>query len=153
MTASIAQLVLFTLGLAMFAFGLFVGVHPEGDQTVGALLMFAGIAQAVYGLSTGNEQSRIKLNKLKTPFPFQRQSDRGFGIYSSRFPRAPADFPQERQINQGFFGQSSGDDRIENPVPVQKGKVLCGLFTIYKFARSRPVADEYALGDYGSTLG
>ena len=39
------------------------------------------------------------------------------------------------------------------PVPVQKGKVLCGLFTIYKFARSRPVADEYALGDYGSTLG
>ena len=52
---TIAQLICFTLGLAMIGFGLFVGVHPEGDLTVGALLMFAGIAQAVYGLSVDND--------------------------------------------------------------------------------------------------
>ena len=51
---SIMQLILFTLGLALIGFGLFVGVHPQGDQTVGALLMFGGIAQAVYGLSVGD---------------------------------------------------------------------------------------------------
>ena len=52
---SIMQLILFTLGLALIGFGLFVGVHPQGDITVGALLMFGGIAQAVYGLSVGND--------------------------------------------------------------------------------------------------
>jgi hypothetical protein len=51
---SIMQLILFTLGLALIGFGLFVGVHPQGDLTVGALLMFGGIAQAVYGLSVGD---------------------------------------------------------------------------------------------------
>ena len=35
---SIMQLVLFTLGLLLFGFGLFVGVYPEGDQTVGLFL-------------------------------------------------------------------------------------------------------------------
>jgi len=52
---SIMQLLLFTLGLALIGFGLFVGVHPQGDQTVGVLLMFAGIVQAVYGLGAGDE--------------------------------------------------------------------------------------------------
>ena len=52
---SIMQLILFTLGLALIGFGLFVGVHPQGDQTVGVLLMFAGIVQAVYGLGAGDE--------------------------------------------------------------------------------------------------
>ena len=52
---SVMQLVLFTLGLLLFCFGLFVGVYPEGDQTVGLLLMFAGIAQIVYSISVGND--------------------------------------------------------------------------------------------------
>ena len=52
---SIMHLILFTLGLILIGFGLFVGTHPEGDLTVGLLLMFAGIAQAVYGLSVGND--------------------------------------------------------------------------------------------------
>ena len=52
---SIMHLILFTLGLALIGFGLFVGVHPEGDLTVGALLMFAGIAQAVYSISVDND--------------------------------------------------------------------------------------------------
>ena len=51
----IAQLICFTLGLLLFGFGLFVGIYPQGDQTVGLLLMFAGLVQAVYGLSVGNE--------------------------------------------------------------------------------------------------
>ena len=52
---SIMQLILFTLGLAMFGFGLFVGLYPQGDQTVGLLLMFAGIAQTVYSLGVNND--------------------------------------------------------------------------------------------------
>ena len=56
---SIMQLVLFTLGLLLFGFGLFVGLYPQGDQTVGILLMFAGLVQAVYGLSVGNEWFKI----------------------------------------------------------------------------------------------
>ena len=52
---SIMQLILFTLGLALIGFGLFVGLYPQGDLTVGALLMFGGIAQAVYGLSVDND--------------------------------------------------------------------------------------------------
>ena len=52
---SIMQLILFTLGLALIGFGLFVGTHPEGDLTVGALLMFAGIAQAVYSISVDDD--------------------------------------------------------------------------------------------------
>ena len=51
----IMQLVLFTLGLLLFGFGLFVGLYPQGDQTVGLLLMFAGIVQAVYGLGVNHE--------------------------------------------------------------------------------------------------
>ena len=52
---SIMQLVLFTLGLLLFGFGLFVGVYPEGDQTVGLLLMFGGLAQTIYSLGVNNE--------------------------------------------------------------------------------------------------
>ena len=44
----IAQLICFTLGLILFGFGLFVGLYPQGDQTVGILLMFAGLVQTVY---------------------------------------------------------------------------------------------------------
>ena len=51
---SIMQLVLFTLGLLLFGFGLFVGVYPEGDQTVGVLLMFGGLAQIVYSIGVGD---------------------------------------------------------------------------------------------------
>ena len=54
---SIMQLVLFMLGLLLFGFGLFVGVYPEGDQTVGVLIMFAGLAQIVYSFGVGNERS------------------------------------------------------------------------------------------------
>ena len=52
----IAQLICFTLGLLLFGFGLFVGVYPQGDQTVGVLLMFAGIAQTVYSFGVGDER-------------------------------------------------------------------------------------------------
>jgi uncharacterized membrane protein YczE len=55
MKTSIAQLICFTLGLIMIGFGLFVGVYPEGDQTVGVLLMFAGIAQTIYSLGIDHE--------------------------------------------------------------------------------------------------
>ena len=51
----IMQLVLFTLGLLLFGFGLFVGVYPEGDQTVGLLLMWGGLAQIIYSLGVANE--------------------------------------------------------------------------------------------------
>jgi len=51
----IMQLVLFTLGLLLFGFGLFVGVYPEGDQTVGLLLMFGGLAQIIYSIGVTNE--------------------------------------------------------------------------------------------------
>jgi len=52
---SIMQLVLFTLGLILFGFGLFVGVYPQGDQTVGLLLMFAGLAQIIYSLGVNHD--------------------------------------------------------------------------------------------------
>jgi len=52
---SIMQLILFTLGLLLFGFGLFVGVYPEGDQTVGLLLMFGGLAQMVYSFGVNHE--------------------------------------------------------------------------------------------------
>jgi len=51
----IMQLVLFTLGLLLFGFGLFVGVYPQGDQTVGVLLMFGGLAQIIYSIGVGDE--------------------------------------------------------------------------------------------------
>ena len=51
----IAQLICFTLGLLLFGFGLFVGVYPQGDQTVGLLLMFGGLAQIVYSFGVCNE--------------------------------------------------------------------------------------------------
>ena len=51
----IAQLICFTLGLVLFGFGLFVGVYPEGDQTVGVLLMFGGLAQIIYSIGVVNE--------------------------------------------------------------------------------------------------
>ena len=51
----IAQLICFTLGLLLFGFGLFVGVYPQGDQTVGILLMFGGLAQIVYSFGVCNE--------------------------------------------------------------------------------------------------
>jgi hypothetical protein len=49
----IAQLICFTLGLLLFGFGLFVGLYPQGDQTVGILLMFGGLAQTVYSFGVG----------------------------------------------------------------------------------------------------
>ncbi len=51
----IAQLICFTLGLILFGFGLFVGVYPQGDQTVGLLLMFGGLAQIIYSIGVVNE--------------------------------------------------------------------------------------------------
>jgi len=51
----IAQLICFTLGLLLFSFGLVIGLYPQGDQTVGVLLMFGGLVQAVYGLGVNNE--------------------------------------------------------------------------------------------------
>ena len=52
---TIAKLICFTLGLAMIGFGLFVGVYPQGDQTVGILLMWGGLAQIVYSLGVAND--------------------------------------------------------------------------------------------------
>ena len=52
---SIMQLVLFTLGLLLFGFGLFVGVYPQGDQTVGLLLMFGGLAQIIHSIGVCND--------------------------------------------------------------------------------------------------
>ena len=51
----IAQLICFTLGLLLFAFGLVVGLYPEGDQTVGVLIMFGGLAQIVYSLGVNHD--------------------------------------------------------------------------------------------------
>jgi|TARA_Y100000034_G_C6678827_1_gene298312 hypothetical protein len=51
----IAQLICFTLGLILFGFGLFVGVYPQGDQTVGLLIMFGGLAQIIYSIGVCNE--------------------------------------------------------------------------------------------------
>jgi hypothetical protein len=51
----IAQLICFTLGLVLFGFGLFVGVYPEGDQTIGILMMFGGLAQTIYSLGVNYE--------------------------------------------------------------------------------------------------
>ena len=51
----IAQLICFTLGLLLFGFGLFVGVYPQGDQTVGLLIMFGGLAQIIYSIGVCNE--------------------------------------------------------------------------------------------------
>ena len=51
----IAQLICFTLGLLLFGFGLVIGVYPQGDQTVGLLIMFGGLVQAVYGLGVNHE--------------------------------------------------------------------------------------------------
>ena len=62
---SIMQLVLFTLGLLLFGFGLFVGVYPQGDQTVGLLLMFGGLAQIVYSLGVGDEWKRKTNRKFR----------------------------------------------------------------------------------------
>ena len=52
---SIMQLVLFTLGLILFGFGLVIGLYPEGDQTVGLLLMFGGLVQIIYSIGVANE--------------------------------------------------------------------------------------------------
>ena len=51
----ITQLLLFTLGLLLFVFGLVVGLYPEGDQTVGILIMFGGLAQIIYSIGVVNE--------------------------------------------------------------------------------------------------
>jgi len=51
----IAQLICFTLGLLLFGFGLVIGLYPEGDQTVGILIMFGGLAQIVYSFGVGHE--------------------------------------------------------------------------------------------------
>ena len=52
---SIMQLICFTLGLILFGFGLFIGLYPQGDQTVGVLIMFGGLAQIVFSLGVGND--------------------------------------------------------------------------------------------------
>ena len=52
----IAQLICFTLGLILFGFGLFVGVYPQGDQTVGLLLMWGGLAQTIYSIGVGDDK-------------------------------------------------------------------------------------------------
>ena len=49
------QLICFTLGLLLFGFGLFIGLYPQGDQTVGILIMFGGLAQIVFSLGVGND--------------------------------------------------------------------------------------------------
>ena len=36
------------------------------------------------------------------------------------------------QVNQGFFKFKFRKKLWENPVPVSKGKVLCGLFNLYR---------------------
>jgi len=41
------------------------------------------------------------------------------------------------QVNQGFFKFKFRKKLWENPVPVSKGKVLLGLFNIYKFTLAR----------------
>ena len=51
----IAQLICFTLGLLLFGFGLFVGLYPQGDQKVGLLLMFGGLAEIVYSLGVNHD--------------------------------------------------------------------------------------------------
>ena len=51
----IAQLICFTLGLLLFGFGLFVGIYPQGDQTVGVLIMFGGLAQILYSFGDGHD--------------------------------------------------------------------------------------------------
>ena len=51
----IGQLICFTLGLVLFGFGLVIGLYPEGDQTVGVLIMFAGLAQIAYSFGVGHE--------------------------------------------------------------------------------------------------
>jgi len=51
----IAQLICFTLGLILFGFGLVIGLYPEGDQTVGILIMFGGLAQILYSFGVGHE--------------------------------------------------------------------------------------------------
>ena len=51
----IAQLICFTLGLILFGFGLVIGLYPQGDQTVGVLIMFGGLAQIVYSLGVNHE--------------------------------------------------------------------------------------------------
>ena len=51
----IAQLICFTLGLILFGFGLVIGLYPEGDQTVGILIMFGGLAQIVYSFGVNHE--------------------------------------------------------------------------------------------------
>jgi len=55
----IAQLICFTLGLILFGFGFFVGIYPQGDQTVGVLIMFGGLAQIIYSLGVSNEWTKI----------------------------------------------------------------------------------------------
>jgi uncharacterized membrane protein HdeD (DUF308 family) len=52
---SIMQLVLFTLGLLLLFSPLFVGLYPQGDQTVGVLLMFGGLAQIVFSLGVNHD--------------------------------------------------------------------------------------------------
>ena len=51
----IAQLICFALGLILFGFGLVIGLYPQGDQTVGVLIMFGGLAQIVYSFGVCNE--------------------------------------------------------------------------------------------------
>jgi len=53
---SIIQLVLFILGLTMFGFGLVIGLYPSGNQTVGVLIMFGGLAQIAYSFGVSNDR-------------------------------------------------------------------------------------------------
>ena len=53
----IAQLICVTLGLILFGFGLVIGLYPEGDQTVGILIMFGGLAQIIYSLGIAHDKT------------------------------------------------------------------------------------------------
>jgi flagellar basal body P-ring protein FlgI len=50
----IAQLICFILGLILFGFGLVIGLYPEGDHTIGILIMFGGLAQILYSFGVGD---------------------------------------------------------------------------------------------------
>ena len=58
----IGQLICFTLGLILFGFGLVIGLYPEGDQTVGILIMFGGLVQIVYSFGVNHEWKRKTTN-------------------------------------------------------------------------------------------
>ena len=51
----IASLLGILVGFILLMLGVIVGVYPEGDQTVGLLIMFGGLAQIIYSIGVCNE--------------------------------------------------------------------------------------------------